>query len=250
MNKSFKNKNIFISGASGKLGKKLALKLMDQGANVFLLVRDINKISEFSSNNKAKIIEMDFCNAESMREFIEYVTTNSIFMDAFVHAGVYRPGQINHHDYASFLEDSLSTNSSSSIYLISEIAKIMARQGGGSIVNVGSIYGKIAPDFRLYDNLDMGTEPDYAFIKAGTASAVRYYASLYGKYNVRLNTIILGGVFNNQPEEFVNRYIQKVPLNRMAKDSDFISGCLFLLSDDSSYITGTELVIDGGLTAL
>ena len=111
---------------------------------------------------------------------------------------------------------------------------------------IGSIYGKGSPDFDIYKGLQMGTEPDYVFIKEGMNGLSKFYANKYGAANVRSNVIVLGGVFDNQPSKFVERYISKVPLRRMAEPSDVVGACLFLLSDASSYVTGTELFVDGG----
>jgi NAD(P)-dependent dehydrogenase (short-subunit alcohol dehydrogenase family) len=90
----------------------------------------------------------------------------------------------------------------------------------------------------------------YAAIKGGIVNFTRYLSSYFGKNNIRVNAVSPGGVFNNQPNQFVENYIRKVPLQRMAKPDDISPAVVFLLSDDSSYITGQNIAIDGGWTAI
>jgi len=247
-------KNIYITGGTGKLGIPLVAELLRSGANVYLMIRDEKKLDLFKNYkdidlNNIYPVQCELGDFNRIKSITENIVDGGFNVDGFIHAGVYRPCQLDHSCYDENIHKSLSVNSYSSILLFDNFSNAM-KKNGGSIINIGSIYSKVSPDFNLYKGLDMGTEPDYPFIKAGASSAVRYYASKYGRYNVRLNTIVLGGVFNHQPEEFVERYIKKVPLGRMASASDFISACMFLLSDDASYITGSEITVDGGLSAL
>jgi len=125
----------------------------------------------------------------------------------------------------------------------------MAEAGGGSIVNIGSIQGMVGPDYALYEDLNMGTVPDYFFHKAGMINLTRYYAARLGPRGVRVNCLSPGGFFNHQPPEFVRRYEQRTFLRRMAGDHDLGGPVAFLLSDASAYITGVNLPVDGGYTA-
>ena len=127
-----------------------------------------------------------------------------------------------------------------------KIAEIMKTQGFGSIVNFSSIYGVNAPDFSIYKDTEMNTPISYSAIKGGINMLTKYIATYYGKYNVRANVIAPGGIFDNQQESFINRYIKKVPLKRMADVNDIVGPTLFLLSDAASYITGHVLMVDGG----
>ena len=126
----------------------------------------------------------------------------------------------------------------------------MKIQQSGSLINMSSIYGLVGPDFSIYENTQMTMPAAYSAIKGGINNLTRYLASYYGKYQVRVNTVSPGGIYDNQPEAFVESYNKKVPMKRMGQPKDVVSAIYFLLSDESSYITGHNLVVDGGWTAI
>lgn len=125
-------------------------------------------------------------------------------------------------------------------------AEQMKKQGAGSIINIGSIYGIVGPDFSIYEGTSMTMPAAYAVIKGGIIQFTRYLASYYGASGVRVNSISPGGVFDGQDSAFVEKYSAKVPLGRMAEPDDISGAVLFLASDASKYITGHNLVVDGG----
>ncbi|WP_405754038.1 SDR family oxidoreductase [Streptomyces sp. NBC_01411] len=126
----------------------------------------------------------------------------------------------------------------------------MARNGAGSIVNIGSLYGSMAPDPRLYEHLPQDPPflkpPAYGMSKAAAAALTRYLAALWGPVGVRVNTLSPGGVSGGQDGEFRRKFGERVPLRRMAEAADLTGPLLFLASGMSSYVTGTELLVDGG----
>jgi len=117
----------------------------------------------------------------------------------------------------------------------------------GSIVNIASIYGVSGHRPRLYDGTDMDSNPGYHFVKGGIISATKNWAVRYAPH-VRVNCISPGGVFDKQPKSFVDRYQSETPLGRMATPDDIAGPVAFLLGDDSRYITGQNIVVDGGFT--
>lgn len=128
-----------------------------------------------------------------------------------------------------------------------EVALRMLDDGNsGSIVNFASIYGMQAPDFSIYDGLDVTSPVEYSAIKGAILNLTRYLASYLGSDGIRVNAVSPGGVFDGQAEQFVERYEQKVPLSRMARPEDVLGAVVFLLSDASAYVTGHNLVVDGG----
>lgn len=127
------------------------------------------------------------------------------------------------------------------------IGKEMAKNKGGSIINISSHYGVISPDQRIYKNFYKPVS--YSVTKSGVLNLTRYFATYWGDKNVRVNTFTPGGVSANQPEDFVKKYCYRVPLGRMARQGEYNGVILFLASDASSYMTGANLIVDGGWTA-
>jgi NAD(P)-dependent dehydrogenase (short-subunit alcohol dehydrogenase family) len=126
----------------------------------------------------------------------------------------------------------------------------MKEKKSGSIVNISSIYGVVGPDFTIYDGTEMTMPAAYSAIKGGVINFSKYLASYYGKNNIRVNCVSPGGIFDHQPTEFIRNYESKVPMKRMGKPDDISPAVSFLLSDESSYITGQNIIIDGGWTAI
>ncbi|GGK22206.1 short-chain dehydrogenase [Pilimelia terevasa] len=126
----------------------------------------------------------------------------------------------------------------------------MVRHRRGAIVNVGSLYATVAPDVRFYDHIEMDPPflkpPAYGMSKAGVAALTRYLATLWGPYGVRVNVLSPGGVLGDQDPLFLRKFVDRVPLGRLARAEDLIGPMLFLASDQSRYVTGTELLVDGG----
>ena len=131
-----------------------------------------------------------------------------------------------------------------------KVIKQMKRQGNGSIVNIASIYGVVGNDFTIYEGTEIIPAAAYAAIKGGLINLTRYLASLYGEIGVRINCVSPGGIFDNQPASFVKAYEKKVPMKRMGKPDDIAPAVAFLLSDEAKYITGHNLIVDGGWTAI
>ena len=131
----------------------------------------------------------------------------------------------------------------------------MAKNKNGSIINISSIYGIVSPDQSLYEykrrNGDDFYKPvAYSVSKSGMLNLTRYLSVYWASKNIRVNTLTLGGVYNNQDKEFLNNYTNRVPMKRMANPDDFIGAIVYLSSDASKYTTGSNLIIDGGWTAI
>ena len=144
----------------------------------------------------------------------------------------------------------LATQLVAPLVLAEAVAERMARRGGGSIVQIGSIYGLVSPDFSVYDGLSMGTPAAYSTVKGGLLGHMRWLAGRFGRDGVRVNLIVPGGVEADQPAEFKTRYAKRTMLGRMARGEDVGGPIAFLVSDAARYITGAAIPVDGGWTAL
>ena len=146
--------------------------------------------------------------------------------------------------------ESMRVNATGSMDILREMAGLIVANGGGSIVNIGSMMGMFGPDLSNYEGTDMGTPPpDYFFHNAGLLNLTRYMAQVLAGKNVRVNCISPGGLFNNQPEAFLNNYCKKVPLKRMANRDDIKGLIVLLASEAGAYINGENILMDGGLNA-
>ena len=130
----------------------------------------------------------------------------------------------------------------------------MAAEGRGSIVNISSVYGMLSPVQDLYEFRRSGGDEfykpiPYSVSKSALYNLTRYLATYWAKSGVRVNTLTLGGIWNDQPQEFLDAYAQRVPFGRMAGAGEVVGPLVFLASDASSYVTGANLVVDGGWTA-
>lgn len=147
----------------------------------------------------------------------------------------------------------MSVNLTGSVVCAQEFGGQMAQRGSGSIVNVLSIYGIAAPDQRIYEGSEylgraINTPAVYSASKAGLWGLTVYLSSYWGACGVRVNALTPGGVYSGQNETFVKRYSSRVPMNRMGASDDLCGALVYLMSDSSGYVTGQNIVIDGGLT--
>lgn len=146
-------------------------------------------------------------------------------------------------------EQVLQTNLTGVFLVAREGGKAMLASGGGSLINVSSIYGIAGPDHRIYEDMPFGSFPAYSAGKAGVHGLTLWLATYWGRKGIRVNTLVPGGVFNNQHEKFVKRYSDRTPMGRMANCDDFVGIVIFLATGASRYCTGQKFIVDGGLTA-
>ena len=241
---SVKDKVIVITGASGLLGKKIVASLKNRDAKV--ISTDINFDNQLDDD-----FILDITDENSIKSVVTDIVKKYGRIDGWVNNAYPRT-----KDWGEKLEDipfeSWRKNVDMHLngyYLCCQVVlEHMKQQQFGSLVNMSSIYGMVALDFSIYEGTTMTMPAAYSAIKGGINNLSRYLASYYGHCNVRVNIVSPGGIFDNQPDAFVNKYNKKVPLKRMGQPHDIMGPIHFLLSDDSSYITGHNLVVDGGLT--
>jgi NAD(P)-dependent dehydrogenase (short-subunit alcohol dehydrogenase family) len=146
-------------------------------------------------------------------------------------------------------EQVIRTNLTGVFLVAREGGKAMLAGGGGSMINVSSIYGLVGPDHRIYEGMPFKSFPAYSAGKAGVHGLTRWLSTYWGRSGIRVNTLVPGGVFNDHHQEFVRRYSDRTPMGRMADSDDLVGAVVYLASDASRYCTGQLLIVDGGLTA-
>lgn len=251
------NKIVVIIGGFGLIGKalcrgfcqnKVQLVIVDLTGDP-LFIYELNKINK----NNIHYYHIDINNEKDVKHLFHSIITRFKSIDVFVNCSYPKSSDwelnVEKVKYAS-IKTSLINHSGSYYNLTHQVALIMKKQKKGSIINFSSTYGLVAPNFSIYKGTNMTSPPAYALIKGGINAMTRYFASYFGKYNVRVNCISPGGVFDNQDRKFVKKYESFVPLKRMAKSDDLVLPTLFLSSVGSSYITGHNLIVDGGWTVI
>ena len=244
-----------VIGGFGKIGYPMTEALAEAGARVYVASWSAHeatgRIKELNERKLAvKGMELDQSDEAMVVALLDQVTEEFRCPDILVNCGVERPMRAYLNDTVESWDRSMVVNGRGLFIACRAFAKAMAANGGGSIINVTSIYGLVAPDPAMYDGSDINTEPDYPFTKGGMIMFSKYLAAYFARAGVRVNCIAPGGLFNNQPEPFYSRYVQKVPMRRMAIHDDIKGATVFLASPASSYITGIVIPIDGGFTVL
>jgi len=256
---SLKDKIIVVTGGSGNLGTEFTNTLIACEAKVVVL--DI-LADEKKSNNNLRFFKIDITKKDQIQSSMEILKKEwGIPFGLINNAGLDSPPNSNARSNVSFekFPDSdwdriMEVNLKGSFYCAQIIGSEMAKNNSGSIININSLYGNLSPDQRLYSHIDNNGENffkpfAYGASKSGLVNLTKYLSTYWAKDNVRVNTMTLGGVYNNQDEKFVEKYINKVPMGRMANTNDFRGALIFLLSESSSYVTGADIVIDGGFSA-
>ena len=244
-NFSLKGKKIWIVGGLGLIGKSVANLSLKLGGSV--LVLDINCKNQ--KKNKIYYENFDSTNVENMEETLNVLEKKFGKVDVWVNASYPRTENWSKKNLKSqdfFWKENIKLHLNSFCLWSNVVAKKMSERNKGNIINLSSIYGVNAPDFSLYKNTKLSVPSAYTAIKGGIISHTKYIASLSGKKGIRANCICPGGILDKQPKIFIKRYNKKTFLNRMAKPQEIAWPICFLASDASSYITGTNISVDGG----
>ena len=241
-----KDKIIIVTGGSGLIGKSIINDITHK--NGIAINADIN----VDTNLDKRTIKTDITSEESIKETIFKVVEKFGKIDGLVNNAYPRTSDWG-LEFEKIPFDSWKANvdmQMNSTFLF--IQKIMPQllQTKGAVVNISSIYGVVGNDMSLYKNTKIKTAPAYTAIKGGIVNFTRYLASYYGREGVRFNCVSPGGIFDNQDPIFVNNYESKVPMGRMGNPDDIAPSVSFLLSEESKYTTGQNLIVDGGWTAI
>jgi NAD(P)-dependent dehydrogenase (short-subunit alcohol dehydrogenase family) len=247
MKTMLKDKVIIVTGGNGLIGKSIIKRIIDEGG--IAINAEINVITDLHKG----IINCDITSQNSVEECITQIIIQYGKIDGWVNNAYPRTD-----DWSTIFEEipllSWKKNIDmqlNSIFICCQLVlSQMKKQGSGSIVNISSIYGVVGPDFSVYEKTNMTMPAAYSAIKGGVVNFTRYLASYYGGFGIRINCVSPGGIFDKQSPEFISNYEKKVPMKRLGDPEDVSPSVTFLLGDDSKYITGHNLIIDGGWTSI
>lgn len=246
---------LVTAGAGPLFGSSISEGLAEAGATVITASRSLERNLEFAQSLRERGYDAhgavgDIADPASIGELRDHVIGKFGRLDILVNNALARVGGgFETQTYDDWMYS--ARGDMAGLFAITKaFLPDMIRQGRGSIINIASIYGVIANDPTLYEGTDMLQPPHYCFVKGGMINFTRYVANYYGKKGVRCNCISPGGYLSNQPETFVDNYCHRAPIGRMLENDDIKGAVVFLASDASSCVTGANLMVDGGWTAL
>lgn len=252
-----KNKVIVVTGGAGLLGQLFVRNIADRGG--IAIAADIDfaaaeQVVEEAGKDFLGAIEaarLDITSKESILELVASIQSRYGRIDAVVNNAYPR-----NQNYGRKLEDvmyedfcgNINTHLGGYFLVAQQFCLVFREQGWGNLINMSSIYGTIPPRFDIYEDTSMTMPVEYAAIKSAVVHLTRYFAKYFKLEGIRANCISPGGIISNQPESFLNAYGKYCGKKGMLEARDIIGTLLFLLSDDSRYITGQNLIVDDGFT--
>ena len=255
MNSALDNKQFLILGAAGLLGAKVVKAVLEQGAKVVaadLSVENLNSqllsIGVDIGSSAVTLEKIDIMDEESVVELM----TKYRELDGAVNLTYPRNKHYGKHFFDVSVEsfnDNVNMHLGSAFMFIQQCASYFKKHNRPfSLVNFSSIYGVVAPKFNIYENTSMTTPVEYAAIKSAIQHLTKYVVKYIGDSSFRANCISPGGIFNNQPDSFVDAYKKETNSKGMLDANDLMGGVIFLLSEQSKYVTGQNIIVDDGFT--
>lgn len=264
---SVQDRIVVITGGLGQLGRQFSLSLVEHGAKVAVVdanVDDDRVRVRYGDDPSERLlfVAADVTCRPSLEAALEKVRStwgaphalvNNAGLDSPPGSAAEENGPFEAYPETSF--DRVMEVNSKGVFLCCQVfGGAMAKAGRGSIINISSMYGIISPDQRIYEYRAQWGKAfykpvAYSVSKSSLFNLTRYLATYWAPKGVRTNTLTFGGVFNGQDEQFLEGYCARVPLGRMAREDEYNGAVIFLVSDASSYMTGANIVLDGGWTA-
>ena len=256
-NLSIKNKTILLFGCTGVLGFEFVKYLLLCGCNIIIADKNKKKLDKICKEFNIKGYVIDANNEKSIEKNIKKIGNNHkkkidcAIYNVAITSEYLKKTKIN-REFTSYQlknwKKTISVNLTGSFIFAREIGKIFYKQKYGNLINISSIYGILSPDHSIYDKEEFYSYPDYAASKSGIIGLSKWLSTLWASKNIRVNCISPGGIFNNHSKNFKRLYSKRIPMKRMGNKKE-INGILhYLISDESSYCTGQNFTIDGGLS--
>jgi NAD(P)-dependent dehydrogenase (short-subunit alcohol dehydrogenase family) len=245
-----------VTGGAGIYGGHIVRALAEAGAHVVVASRELSNCEALagamrSEQLKVEAAKLDLASEDSLRALRDGLIARHRRLDVLVNNAVARAGGDLRHATAAEWDSAMKVNSTGLFLSCQLFSEPMQQQRSGSIINIASIYGMVGPDFSIYEGTELSNPINYAFAKGGMINLTRYLASFLAPQNIRVNCLSPGGFCTPEtPKEFVPNYVRRTPLGRMAEADDIKGPVVFLASDASQYVTGQNLAVDGGWTAI
>ncbi len=258
------NKIAIVTGGAGFLGEAFALGLASAGAAVIVADLNLDKAEEIASTinqsgGTALPFHCDVSVESDVAAVVEFTRRKFGRIDVLLNNAASKGANIDRFfdRFEDFQLDTWreinSVNIDGMFLMAREVGRMMVEQGGGSIIQTSSIYGMVAPDQRIYEGSEYNGRPInspavYSMSKAAVIGLTKYLATYWGEQGIRVNTLTPGGIKSGHDSIFTSKYSNRVPMGRMGNPEDLVGAIIFLASDESSYITGQNIIVDGGLT--
>ncbi len=254
-----KDKVVVVTGGAGLIGREFIKTIIEQ--NGIAIIADIDKtigkkvtkeLKKELNTKDIKFIKLNIISKKSLQKCIKKLDKKYGKIDAVVNNAYPRNKNFGNKFFNVLYDDFCeNTNLNLGGYFLTsqQFASYFRTQGYGNIVNISSVYGVVPPDFTFYDDTSMvGVPVEYAAIKSALIHLTKFMAKQFKGMNIRVNTLSPGGIFDHQPEIFLNKYNKKCLSKGMLDKSDLKGSLLYLLSDMSSYVNGQNIIIDDGFT--
>ena len=251
-------KIIVITGGAGLIGQEFVKAVVEQ--NGIAIIADINeevgkkvqnKLSKKLNTNNIDFIKLDITSKISLKKGIKYLDDKYGVIDALVNNAYPRNKNYARHffdvEYSDFVEN-LGLNLGGYFTTSQQFSKYFQKQNHGNIINISSIYGVVSPKFEIYKDTKMTVPVEYAAIKSGLIHLTKYMAKYFKGMNIKVNALSPGGIFDNQPQSFLNNYKNNCLNKGMLDKSDLKGTLVYLLSDMSKYINGQNIIVDDGFS--
>ena len=246
-----------VTGGAGRYGKQIVEALAEAGATVFIASRNLENCEKCAAKFRnagwnVRALHLDLADRKSVDDMVAQITAETGRIDILVNNAVTRSACAGWLKELENYDQSLHINASALFYITAAVSEVMKKSASGSIINIGSFMGLVGPEFANYAGTDMGGNPSpiYFYEKGGMVNFTRWAASVLGQYNIRVNAIHPGGLQEDHlPDAFVKNYSARTQLGRLAGQEDLKGIIVFLASSASTYLTGTNIPVDGGYTA-
>ncbi len=254
---SLKGKVALLSGGAGKYGRQIVAALAEAGAETYIASRNLEALGQVASEERARgydvtALHLDLEDEKSIFALHAELMQRCGKIDVLINNAVIRSAMNGWDNPLEAFDRSLHINASALFTISRLFAGEMQKRQSGSIINIGSMMGMVGIEMANYEGTDMNPNPSpiYHYEKGGMINFTRWAASILAPYNIRVNCVSPGGLFTpDLPPQFVRNYSARTQLGRMANDTDLKGIIIFLASDASLYLTGTNIPVDGGYTA-